>query len=128
MNPEIKAKWLAALRSGEYQQGQNWLKNGKGGFCCLGVLCDLYRKEIGKGGWEIYYESRIFTLDDAKAPYYPPTRVIDWAGLGESWEALNKIRITIDGTENSLAEHNDQGKTFSQIADAIEDQIPGDEE
>lgn len=128
MNSEIKAKWLAALRSGEYPQVQEYLQNGKGAFCCLGVLCDLYRKEVGNGGWEIYFAGMTFILDNVSTPYYPPTRVINWAGLGESWEALNKIRITIDGKENSLAEHNDQGKTFSQIADAIEDQIPGDEE
>ena len=40
MNPEIKAKWIEALRSGKYEQGQGKLnKNGK--FCCLGVLCEV---------------------------------------------------------------------------------------
>jgi hypothetical protein len=41
MNPEVKARWVAALRSGEYKQGKGALRlNNK--FCCLGVLCDLY--------------------------------------------------------------------------------------
>jgi len=40
MVPEIKAQWVAALRSGEYVKGRNHLqKDGK--FCCLGVLCEL---------------------------------------------------------------------------------------
>ncbi len=39
MNPEIKAKWVAALRSGQYKQGDNWLHNKEtDAYCCLGVL------------------------------------------------------------------------------------------
>lgn len=46
MSPEVKAKWVAALRSGKYQQERNALTNyvdQKSGdparYCCLGVLC-----------------------------------------------------------------------------------------
>lgn len=40
MDKELKAKWVKKLRSGEYQQGQNYLFfDGK--FCCLGVLGDV---------------------------------------------------------------------------------------
>lgn len=50
-DPDLKAKWLAALRSGEFPQANGYLKavvdpsyspttpNGKVGYCCLGVLC-----------------------------------------------------------------------------------------
>lgn len=39
---ELKAKWLAALRSGDYKQGKNYLHNSaKDTFCCLGVLCEV---------------------------------------------------------------------------------------
>jgi hypothetical protein len=40
MSPELKAKWLAALRSQKYQQGNGTLHRGNT-FCCLGVLCDV---------------------------------------------------------------------------------------
>jgi hypothetical protein len=40
MNPAIKAQWVAALRSGYYQQSKHTLRSAVG-FCCLGVLCDL---------------------------------------------------------------------------------------
>jgi hypothetical protein len=40
MNPELKQKWLAALRSGEYKQARGYLKT-EFGYCCLGVLCDV---------------------------------------------------------------------------------------
>lgn len=39
MNPELKAKWVAALRSGKYNQGTGCLySNFKNVYCCLGVL------------------------------------------------------------------------------------------
>lgn len=37
MDAELKAKWIAALRSGEYRQCRDALVKD-GGFCCLGVL------------------------------------------------------------------------------------------
>lgn len=50
MNPEIKAQWLAALRSGNYQQGIGQLYEKKFGrdyaqYCCLGVLADVIKDE-----------------------------------------------------------------------------------
>ena len=51
MKKSVKKLWLTALRSGEYRQGHDVLRaNGK--FCCLGVLCDLYRKESGGPRWK----------------------------------------------------------------------------
>jgi hypothetical protein len=41
MNKELKDRWIAALRSGDYPQTQNELCNSAG-YCCLGVLCDIY--------------------------------------------------------------------------------------
>jgi hypothetical protein len=46
MNPEIKTRWVTALRSGNYRQGTRKLahKEDKADpmqHCCLGVLCEL---------------------------------------------------------------------------------------
>lgn len=42
---DFKAKWVAALRSGEYKQGKNTLisiNEDKGNtYCCLGVACAI---------------------------------------------------------------------------------------
>lgn len=42
-NKELKAKWVAALRSGEYKQltpgGSFWRNDGR--HCCIGVLGEL---------------------------------------------------------------------------------------
>lgn len=35
---KVKAKWVAALRSGKYEQGAGYLKTGNT-YCCLGVAC-----------------------------------------------------------------------------------------
>ena len=42
MNSELKAKWVAALRSGRYKQGDGLLRSRNDEYCCLGVLCDVY--------------------------------------------------------------------------------------
>ena len=41
MNPELKAKWVEALRSGKYTQARGALHRKDGSYCCLGVLCSL---------------------------------------------------------------------------------------
>jgi hypothetical protein len=46
MQPELKAKWVAALRSGKYVQAHGRLKDMLANepavsYCCLGVLCDI---------------------------------------------------------------------------------------
>jgi hypothetical protein len=112
MNPEIKQQWLKALRSGEYEQDTSSLRTTCG-FCCLGVLTDLYLKEHNKEWIEdkmfpFYYyrdESKILPLD-----------VMCWAGLLESNPFL--------ATRHSLAHYNDNlGYNFEQIADLIEEQL-----
>lgn len=37
MEKKLKTKWVKALRSGRYEQGNSYLKFGHK-FCCLGVL------------------------------------------------------------------------------------------
>jgi hypothetical protein len=39
---ELMTKWVAALRSGKYEQGTNVLRSEWGSYCCLGVLCDVH--------------------------------------------------------------------------------------
>lgn len=44
MDAELKTKWVEALRSGKYKQGEGYLSrvdNGAEKFCCLGVVFDI---------------------------------------------------------------------------------------
>lgn len=74
MNPELKAKWVAALRSGDYKQTKGALKKiiytyNRGSFvekeeyafCCLGVLCDI----VDRSKWRnSEFDSIIYEFSD----------------------------------------------------------------
>jgi hypothetical protein len=79
VNAEIKARWLKALRSGEYKQAKNALRAVDGsGYCCLGVLCELHRLDHN-GVWD--------QPNSKSSPSYLgqegilPEVVAEWAGL-----------------------------------------------
>jgi len=121
MNPEIKQLWTGALRSETYKQEKGHLRVGDG-FCCLGVLCDLYEKQTPGAMWN---EQR---SDDSVRPFTSPSgerseaalpyAVQQWAGLEDS----NPDVYTEAGrlSMSSLANLNDSGSTFREIADLIE--------
>jgi hypothetical protein len=113
MNPQIKQKWVDALRSGEYQQTQNYLRTDNG-FCCLGVLCDLYGKE-NNVEWEPSTHSKNAYMFQNMATGLPLS-VMEWVGV----EGYNPL---VNGGPFTLAELNDKGSTFNEIADVIEKQL-----
>lgn len=109
MNPQTKRLWVTALRSNDYKQGQYTLnRNGK--YCCLGVLCDLYLKETGKGEWKDSGVEGVksFTVDNVGSNVGLVDQVREWAGDIEA------------GVEHKLIWLNDMGKTFEEIAIQIE--------
>lgn len=104
-------KWLAALRSGEYQQGKEALcEDGK--YCCLGVLSKLQGR-LTDGGYDAdpLYCSGL-SVDN-------PLRQI----ICEYGEMPRKCSVSIEGVElpkTILSACNDNGLTFLEIADIIE--------
>ena len=108
MNDNMK-KVVKALRSGEYKQGKDALES-KEGYCCLGVMCDVYQKETGaklRLNREGIYGSNL----------------ADQVGVQE-WVGLKYM--CGDSTYNEpLTDMNDGGKTFSEIADFIESEPEG---
>lgn len=109
MNPEIKAQWLAALRSGEYAQGRGSLKTDSGDYCCLGVLCQL---AVDQGVVDEYSEFCTKTS-------YPSGMVVEWSGI----PTFNPV-VDGDGYHTRLATLNDvQQYSFAKIADIIEAQL-----
>lgn len=101
MNPELKVKWIEALRSGNFKQARGKL-TADGGMCCLGVLREVM------------------------APSSTDSR----NGNGEmlSDEHL-KIAGIPDASDNDfkcaggLASLNDEGHTFLELAQIIEENL-----
>jgi hypothetical protein len=114
MNPEIRAQWCAALRSGEYPQGRGGLhtvdEDDREGYCCLGVLCDL---AVAAGVISPPHRGPLWTFDGS--PDYLPKRVEEWAGL----QSCNPA-VSHDGHLDRLANLNDDGVSFAEIADLID--------
>lgn len=118
MNPEIKTQWLEALRSGDYEQTDNYLHRPGDGFCCLGVLCDLHMKATDGASWEQEAETSsgmTYPSEEGNHTTVMPEEVVKWAGLPDE-------NPYIDGIKSyTLAYLNDDGKTFNEIADVIEE-------
>ena len=122
MNPQVKAKWLKALRSGEYRQTRCMLRSSNDAFCCLGVLCDIYTNEV-EGSWEFDgYDKDGYTMINHNKGQHSkmelPVCVVEWAGL----EECNPQVFIGDDTNSlsTLAELNDEGLAFEFIADLID--------
>lgn len=130
MSPEVKAKWVDALRSGEYEQGQNRLRT-KDSFCCLGVLCDLFLKEGRGGKWDdskgdaCFGGQRFEISEDAGSSYGLPDAVKAWAGLPDKGAF---VRCEDKPDPVGVDELNDgargiRPRAFSEIAELIEVQL-----
>lgn len=113
---ENARKWVEALRSGEYQQGHSLLRSSENKMCCLGVACEINpNAEFMPGN------------DDREGGYligYGPLMVsLMMDGVMREWLGMASPDGGFDG--GSLALLNDQGKTFSDIADVIESEPEG---
>ena len=119
MDAGLKAKWIAALRSGKYTQTTKVMRDDIG-FCCLGVLQDI----IDPDGWE------------EKPSYCHPSSA--HRGDGQPYiksEYLSGFIIKNDQTltiQKVLALMNDgddygsfkfEKHDFNQIADFIEENV-----
>lgn len=114
MNPEVKAQWLTALRSGEYAQGSGSL-NEDGKFCCLGVLCDLAERD-GVVERVKVWDSGVFGYTARKVTGVLPWEVRDWSGL----KTVTGDFYDDSGAMQALTILNDGGMPFVKIADIIE--------
>lgn len=126
MDPNIKAQWVAALRSGEYKQGKYVLHNvDENTFCCLGVLCDLAVKAGVITAGEAVYRSSIAGMAlnfgrsaegaSADGVTVLPREVVEWADLDDE-------SPRDDTGARQLAELNDDhGYSFEDLAHVVKE-------
>lgn len=131
MKAAVKKLWVDALRSGDYEQGTGALRSSRDKFCCLGVLSDVAAKAgvipppvLSTAGYDYSYDGNIVGLG---------LNVQAWAGLDDWNPVIDPGMFEYpDGEDRSQATAwaaNDHlGWSFDRIADAIEQNIPSDDE
>lgn len=116
MDNELKAKWTAALRSGEFVQGRDALHKD-GAYCCLGVLCKV-------AGADMSGEIKNAAADeDEEGGEIKPTAFIDESHYTEEDELGGLLDYFGIGSrvESTLIKLNDtDGENFNGIADWID--------
>ena len=141
MVESIKTEWLDDLRSGNFHQGSGKLhtatRNDDGTerheFCCLGVLCERavaagivervdVSDEYAAGEDHTVYAYTPTEGPNAGVPYphYPPPAVAAWAGLPSG---DTNPYVDTDTGRRVIANVNDEGATFTDLADMIENQF-----
>ena len=109
--PKIfKAKWIKALRSGEYKKGTGQLydKNDNT-YCCLGIAChvvgcDEYLKRAGTRGFAVIGKRAVINVPDI---------------LKGSISDGNLVEHLVDMNDG----HRNKAKSFKQIANWIEENL-----
>lgn len=106
MDPDVKEKWITALTSGEFKQGNGKLLND-GKYCCLGVLCEIFRREHPDSShwiFSTYSSSTMFAVSRDVSSGRCPTGVVNWSGMD-------------DDRQEALIDFNDsRHKSFKWIA------------
>ena len=122
MDQRVKKMWIKALESGKYKQTRGNLASRlddekrpteRSGFCCLGVLCDLYEKE-----------KKVESIDFSN--FVPPKEVLLWAGIDDLSTSEVKLPGLKDkyGNDAHLVLLNDGRKyNFSKIAQVIREKL-----
>jgi hypothetical protein len=123
VNLEIKARWIAALRSGQYRQGTGALcrldESGDPSYCCLGVLTRLaeddgvVRTDDRDAKSDLSGKLWFVDTDNATgtSAFYLTPAVRRWSGLTGHNPTAGGFLLT---------HLNDEGYTFAEIADKIE--------
>jgi hypothetical protein len=118
MNQRVKNLWIKALESGEFKQISGKLHDGKG-YCALGVLAALAMNE----GVCTYSPQHKFDGRTRSISFnIQKWAEIDWddeLDLPKFTPDASKIKIVCKNKELTVADINDAGASFKQIAGII---------
>lgn len=126
LDAEFKEEWADALESGKYKQATGYLceveRGKKPGFCCLGVAYDISEDAHwilegeyweGQSTWRYGVPDQRFEKDDERA-------AMNTMNLPE-WVS-DDVNLT-DFVKSQLADANDSGATFKQLARMIREAL-----
>lgn len=101
MNEEVKAKYLAALRGGEYKQTRGAFRRESGCYCAIGLLVELVAQPV--------WTARIADDDDRGMSAHVATGI-----------TLEDVGVTGRQWRDVVTFNDDDGLSFAQIADYVE--------
>ncbi len=132
MKKQILDKWIKNLTNGKYKQTAFALRR-ESGFCCLGVLTDMYIKKHGlnwdyvkDGACKFTGESNMLPQVVAEWAEFDKNILIDTSDDLKSSLPVYDIKLKMiinDIQHEDITSANDYGETFSNIAAALNTQI-----
>lgn len=118
MNKVLKSKWLKALRSGRYKQGDSYLRlsynRAPARYCCLGVLAQIQGAKWDADGRPTIGGKPV-GFKASPLSFLTPS-----AAGGLSLLTQKRLGNMNDGTDQFIA---DGCATFKKIADYIEKRL-----
>ena len=112
MKKEWADKWVKALRSGDYKQCKSTLQRGDA-YCCLGVLCKIVPNKL------VIFENKKLSGNSLVGQQNVKIFTELKSGNGKRAKQINGIESML---ADSLVKLNDEGSTFNEIADIIENE------
>lgn len=120
------------LRSGDFNQGAGYLhRNDKDTYCCLGVACERLTRnglltsdaerissDPGERGIMTSYALDDLRIESRELPF--GVKFPEYMGIRGSYGMLPTPFVDKFSKALDLAELNDEGFSFSQIADVLE--------
>lgn len=101
--PELKAKWVAALRSGKYRKTRSALHeitNKRCTYCALGLLCHVAGLKAKRSG-----------LSD---------RLYGYGKMGAAFSLPDEIQLHPDAVRDIVMMNDMRNDPFRKIADFVE--------
>lgn len=112
---EFTEKWLEALRSGKYNQATGVLYSPfKHGYCCLGLAASLCGMKDEELYGHQFIQGSCYSIEEIEK--------IRKDGYPEELSTM-EFYLPVSSLGGGLAEMNDAGITFEEIADWIEENV-----
>lgn len=119
--------WIAALRSGDYRQGQGQLHDPvTDTYCCLGVACRVlgmpFETEVDNDGLRLHgVRSQLLAVNDTLATVEEETYLANTTLPREALRPFGLYDLNpVFGGKRLAVWNDDENASFDQIADLLE--------